>query len=389
MMKKQSYIYVNGLSDLGSRMQLIAMTALILTFENSAFWLTAFFAARQVGGILSSLYAGVLADRMDRRRLMIGSDLVCGAMMAAVVIVPEPWFVILTAFVVGVLFNVFQVSFSASIPQVFGEDRVLETNALIVRLASAASIVGFTAGGLLADRFGYQAIILFDASTFFISAVVLMGLKWNSAPEQSGKRLELVRDLREVFAYIWKRPIFLLPSLLLLIYSLGTTAWNYGLPMVSGELPDNQSTMHGLMWSMVGLGSFVGSFLAGRWKVKLLPALLLSLAAGAVLYTAAFATDLIPVMLVFLFLAGLVDAGIQMYHRTIMQESENEIRGRVFGVQALMNRLGFLAGFAMMPWLVGSYSLLGMVLIINGVVLLAVLLTGVQARGVSSRTLNR
>lgn len=384
-MKKQMYVYVNGLSDLGSRMQLIAMTALILTFENSAFWLTAFFAARQVGGILSSLYAGVLADRMDRRKLMIGSDLLCGAAIAAVVLVPHPWVVVTTAFVVGVLYNVFHVSFSASIPQIFGEDRVLETNALVVRLASVASIVGFTAGGLLADGFGYRAIVLFDAATFFISALVLMGLRWNSAPEQTGRRPQLVRDLREVFAYIWKRPNFLVPSVMILAFALSTTAWNYGLPVLSSGLEEHQSTMHGLMWSVVGLGSFVGSFVAARLRVKLLPALLGSLAVAAVLFTAVFATDMMPVVLVFLFLAGLFDAGAQMYHRTIMQESDNEIRGRVFGVQALMMRLGFLAGFAVMPWLVGTFSLLGMVMAINGVVILVVLFAGVQARGLSSR----
>lgn len=384
-MKKQWFVYVNGLSDLGSRMQLVAMTGLVLTFENSALWLTVFFAARQVGGILTSLYAGVLADRMDRRKLMMISNVLCGLAIASVVIVPHPWTVMMSAFVVGVLHSVFQVSYVASIPQIFGEDQELHTNARIVRLSALAGIVGFTVGGVLADRFGYQPIILFNAATFMISAVVLSVMHWDSTPEKTDKKPQVIRESREVFAYIWQRPAFLVPSALILAYSLGMTAWNYGLPLLAAQMTEHESTMLGVMWAMVGFGSFIGSYVATSLRVALLPALLITLGAGAVLYTAAFATNATLVVLILLFMGGMVDAGSQLYHRTIMQESDNVIRGRVFGVQTLMNRFGFLAGFAVIPWLVRSFSLLGMVTAINAVVLVVVLMAGYKSRALLSQ----
>ncbi|NRR21431.1 MFS transporter, partial [Brevibacillus sp. MS2.2] len=83
-MNKKWYLYVNALSSLGSRMNLIACSALIFTFEHSAYWMTAFFVARQLGGMLFSPLAGVLADRMDRRRTMIASDLGAGLAILAI-----------------------------------------------------------------------------------------------------------------------------------------------------------------------------------------------------------------------------------------------------------------------------------------------------------------
>lgn len=369
-MMKQLFLYVNGLSDLGSRMDLIAFSALIFTFDNSPFWLMAFFLARQIGGILSSFYAGVLADRLDRRSLMMASDVISGLAVVAVLLFPHPYVMVTSALLKGMLYSVFHVSFAASIPQIFGEQNALRVNSLVVRLESVAGIAGFVIGGVLADRFGYQFVIGFDAATFFLSAIALLWVRWNRDPRQSGdkhsgKNPSLRRDIADVCKYLKLHPVFMIVSALLLFFALSMSGYNYGLPILSDELVNGNSTVHGMMWAIVSIGSLVGSVVAARFQVKLLPALMYATLAWSLLIMLAFAVTQLILILLLLFFVGLFEAAIRLYDRTIMQKSDNHIRGRILGVQSLLSRIGFLIGFFVAPFFTAAISLQGMVTILQ------------------------
>ncbi|WP_134684315.1 MFS transporter [Brevibacillus migulae] len=372
-MNKQFFLYINGLSDFGSRMHFIAVTALLFTFPDSERWLMLFLLARQVGGILSSLFAGVLADRFDRRRLMIASDMTCGIAVLVILLVPHPGIVVLSAFVLGVTYSVFDVSFQASIPKMFEQDTVLSTNARLVRFSSLAGLIGFAVSGFVSDALGYQWIILFDAGTFFLSAAVLSALRWDSRPEHQRAAAQVMQEMRDGFRYIRQAPVFLLLTLTSFFYSLGGTSWNYGLPFLSQTLTEHASIYHGLMWAMIGSGSFMGSFFLSKLRLPLLPALYTSMLLFAGVITAVFFSVGIVAVFGGLFLAGLVDAATQTFHRTLMQQADNSIRGRVLGVQSLLNRAGYLCGFLCVPLILGWTKLSGMVLIIQGGIGVAIL----------------
>ncbi|HZG17812.1 MAG TPA: MFS transporter [Candidatus Bathyarchaeia archaeon] len=373
-MNKQFFLYINGLSDFGSRMHFIAVTALLFTFDHSELWLMMFLLARQLGGILSSLFAGVLADRFDRRWLMITSDVTCGIAVLSILLVPQPAIVMLSAFVLGVTYSVFDVSFQASIPKMFEQETVLSTNARLVRFSSLAGLIGFAVSGFVSDRLGYQWIILFDASTFFLSAAVLGILRWESKPERRGAAPQIMQELVSVWRYVQNAPVLLLVIVTSFFYAFGGTSWNYGLPVFSQALTEHASMYNGLMWSMIGFGSFLGSFFLPRLRnLPLMPALYTSMTLFALLITLVFASDDVIVVLVCLFLAGLVDAATQTFHRTLIQQADNAIRGRVLGVQALLNRVGYLCGFLVVPVILGWTQLFTMVLIIQGGIVGAIL----------------
>jgi len=373
-MNKQFFLYINGLSDFGSRMQFIAVTALLFTHAHSEFWLMMFLLARQVGGILSSLFAGVLADRFDRRWLMITSDLTCGIAVLSILLVPHPGIVMLSAFVLGVTYSVFDVSFQASIPKMFEQETVLSTNARLVRFSSLAGLIGFAVSGFISDTLGYQWIILFDAGTFFLSAAVLGMLRWESKPERREAAPQIRQELGSVWRYVQKAPVLLLVIVTSFFYAFGGTSWNYGLPVFSQALTEHANMYNGLMWSMIGFGSFLGSFFLPRLRsLPLMPAMYTSMTLFALLITLVFASDDVIVVLVGLFLAGLVDAATQTFHRTLIQQADNEIRGRVLGVQSLLNRVGYLCGFLVVPVILGWTELFSMVLIIQGGIVGAIL----------------
>ncbi len=365
--KQQLYLYVNGLSDLGSRMDLIAFSALIFTFDNSPFWLMAFFVARQIGGILASLFAGVVADRVDRRCAMLTSDWLSGVAVASVLVFPHPYTVVAAAFLKGILYSIFHVSFQASIPRMLGEENIVQANALAVRLESAAGIIGFAAGGVLADRLGYEVVIAFDAATFFLSALMLTWIRWDSVPEGAvdkggSKRLDMLGDWRELWKYLKRYPLLLSLSLLALFEALATAGYNYALPLQAMELDSDSATLHGLMWSAISIGSLLGSVLVPRWKVEIITGFAASSLVGAVVIVAAFLIEAAVPVLLLLFAAGVFQAAVSLYKRIILQQSDNEVRGRVLGVQSLFMRIGFFLGFLAAPSVSGLLSLPGMVL---------------------------
>ncbi|ATF15384.1 MFS transporter [Brevibacillus sp. HB1.4B] len=366
-MNKKWYLYVNALSSLGSRMNLIACSALIFTFEHSAYWMTAFFVARQLGGMLFSPLAGMLADRMDRRRTMIVSDLGAGLAILAIAFYPTPYVLIAAAFLNGMLYTLFHISFQASLPQIFGSEQLVQVNGLKVRLESLVGIMGFMLGGWLTDHYGYTIVIALDAASFLFSAWILTKLRWeekeNAALATSSDadiRGKAASGFRVTLRYLRDTPVLLTISLLAFLVSLSTSAYNYGLPFLADQLRGSDATLHGLMWTAMSVGGLIGSYVAARLQVKLVNGMLVAYAVFSVGIVGAFAANHAVAVLLLLIFAGLFSGAAQVYESTLLQQAQNELRGKVMGVQGLLSRSGYFAGFLMAPFLAGAFTLLGM-----------------------------
>lgn len=359
-MNKKWYLYVNALSSLGSRMNLIACSALIFTFEHSAYWMTAFFVARQLGGMLFSPLAGVLADRMDRRRTMIVSDLGAGLAILAIAFYPTPYVLIAAAFLNGMLYTLFHISFQASLPQIFGSEQLVQVNGLKVRLESLVGIMGFMLGGWLTDHYGYTIVIVFDGASFLFSAWILTRLRWEEQGDKVLATSKAASSFRVTLRYLRDTPVLLTISLLAFLVSLSTSAYNYGLPFLADQLRDSDATLHGLMWTAMSVGGLIGSYVAARLRVKLVNGMLVAYAVFSVGIVGAFAATHAVFVLLLLIFAGLFSGAAQVYESTLLQQAQNELRGKVMGVQGLLSRSGYFAGFLMAPFLAGASTLFGM-----------------------------
>src|SRR5689334_7731883 len=112
-MNRKIYLYVKAFSDLGTFMDLIAINVLIYAATGSSTWLAATMAFRTLGGVLSSLLSGVLADRFDRRKIMIYTDLFRAVIILSLLAFPNPIMIVTVCFLVGLTSSFFAVSFSA------------------------------------------------------------------------------------------------------------------------------------------------------------------------------------------------------------------------------------------------------------------------------------
>ncbi|WP_312110569.1 MFS transporter [Brevibacillus reuszeri] len=381
-MNVKIYLYVNALSSLGSRMDLIACSALIFTFEYSAYWLTAFFVMRQVGGMLFSPIAGMLADRLDRRKVMIASDFGAGLAVLMILAFPNPYVVMTAAFVKGMLYTLFQISFQSSLPQMFGSGQLIKINGLTVRLESLVGIAGFALGGFLTDQYGYSLVIACNAASFLFSALMLTQIRWESkdnakvtsAVGEGGESASL--GLVPTWMYLRSQPILLAVSLLTLFESVSTAAHNYGLPFLADRLLAGDATLHGMMWSAMSAGALGGSYLASRLRLTLVNGMLLASFLTAVVVTLAFAGGAQWTVVLLLTGAGVFAGSAQVYKSTILQQADNQIRGRVMGISGLFGRTGFFIGFVAAPPLAISLGLFEMMVLAQGVFILGVICLG-------------
>ncbi|WLR57103.1 MFS transporter [Mesobacillus subterraneus] len=379
-MNRKVFLYVKAFSDLGTFMDLIAINVLMYIATGSPAWLAATMAFRTLGGVLSSLFSGVLADRFDRRKIMIWTDVFRAIIILSLIPFPNPVMILIVCFLIGLTSSFFAVSYSAEIPQIFGQDKILQTNALISRLTSISLVFGFIGAGLITDFLGYQVTLMIDAATYLISAAVLIKIKWQTTkPANSGlitngfkqKVSQVGRDLKEVYTFILSVPMLLDVNIVFLVGSFAGASHNLGIPLLADTIDSSkQSLIYGLIWGVWGIGSVLATLLLPKMKFLHGNYLYRTYFLAAILMSTGFITFLsnmnIWIVLMFAFFTGIFDACFTTLHATILQKTDNYIRGRIFGVGMLLKSLGFALGFVVAPILLEALSLAKMVWIFHG-----------------------
>ncbi|RSK29149.1 MFS transporter [Bacillus sp. HMF5848] len=379
-MNRKIFLYVKAFSDLGTFMDLIAINVLMYVATQSPAWLAGTMAFRTLGGVISSLFSGVLADRFDRRKIMIVTDIFRAVIILSLIPFPNPIMIVIVCFLIGLTSSFFAVSYSAEIPQIFGQDKVLETNALISRLTSISLVIGFIGAGVITDFLGYQVTLIIDAATYIISAVVLIKMKWNATSVSarttvtSGikeKFIAIGNDLKEVYQFILLAPMLLSVNIVFLVGAFAGASHNLGIPLLAESInASKQSLYYGLIWGVWGVGSVLATVLLPRLTFLKGNHLYVACFVTAILMSTGFITFLsnlsLSVVLPFAFFTGVFDAGFTTLHATILQKTDNHIRGRIFGVGMLLKSLGFALGFVVAPILLEASSLKMMVSFFHG-----------------------
>jgi MFS family permease len=254
-------------SAFGDALTGVALTFAVLGTTGSAadlgFVLTAFMVPR----VVFLLVGGVWADRLPRRVIMLGADLVRAAAQATLAValfagaVTLPIFVGVAA-VTGAASAFFVPASIGLVPQAVSEARLQQGNALLNLSQSSAYLAGPVLSGLLVVTIGPGWIFAFDAGTFVVSAVALALLRLRplAAVEARPFLADLATGWREVAGRSW-----LVASLAGFAFvNLAFAGFFVIAPVVIarsyGGAPD-----WGLLMAAFGLGGIIGGMAALRW----------------------------------------------------------------------------------------------------------------------------
>jgi DHA3 family tetracycline resistance protein-like MFS transporter len=216
------------------------------------------------------LIGGVVTDRVERRRVMIGADLVRALAVSVIGVLSltgevQLWQLVIMAAVFGTGDAFFGPAFTSIVPEIVPRDLLLQANAFdqFVR-PLGFMLLGPALGGWIVATFGPGEAFLVDAGTFLVSALMLTLLRPRPLLDRD-RATSLFRDLREGFAFVraraWLWATLVAAAVFLLAY------WG---PIevlvpyrVRNELGANADD-YGLILAFGGLGSILAAALVGR-----------------------------------------------------------------------------------------------------------------------------
>ena len=370
-----------GISFVGDAVSMVALVVLVVQITGSASAVGGALVARLLPTLASPL-AGVLADRLDRRVVLVASDLARAVLVLGMVFTRDLLVLYALAFLMGLARTFFNPTIRAAFPSVVGEGDLTRANALVSGTFSVSITVGPAVGGLLVATAGVEVAFLLDAVTYLVSAAFLSRIP---LPLPRRERVEgFFQELGTSLSYLAgaRVPLAIVVGAFLTILTINATV--PAEVFLAKETFDAGDAGYGLLVGVWGGGMIVGSGLAAvlGGRVGLIPLYFLSIFAAAL---ALVGTGLVPsfaLALGALMVAGASNGIDNVTTDTILQKQvPDALLGRVFSVRFLGYSAGeglaYLAGGVIVDALGPrpTYLLAGIATATAGLLVLSLILT--------------
>ena len=226
-------------------------------------------AAAFIPAVLCAPIGGVVADRVNKRNIMVLLDFSTAAFILAFSLLLDrvpliPLMVACLMLLYGVA-GAYQPSVQASIPLLAEPDQLTSANAVINMVGTLSGLLGPVIGGVLFGAFGIRPILWVSIGCFFLSAVMELFIRIPHHPrEAAGSVLSIVRrDLGESWRFVRReRPVFLSVMLVLALFNLVlSAALVVGIPVAVVQVLGMSDSRLGLTQGALGLGGLFGGML--------------------------------------------------------------------------------------------------------------------------------
>jgi len=343
---------VKAVNEISRRMELLTLGYLVLRMTDSPFQVGLIAVFLNLPRPFFSLFAGLVADRLDRRRVLIGVHAIYSVISTVLLLLlvmgaVEPWHVFIAIFLQGSAKTLDDPSRRTAIFDLAGRERLASAMSLETINNNSGKIAGPLIGGVLIASTGfvgsYAVILALDA----VSLLMISRLKLPHRPLGEGAPVQVWRSLREGLGHsMSNRMVLGVLSMSLIMNSL-VFPIQYFIPVIASDLLMVGPTLGGLLGSAEGIGNFLGGIILavrrniGQYgRVFAIGALLVAVMVTLVAWSPWFA-----VSFSLLLLGGLGQAGFSTMQSTILLlESAPEMRGRTMGAQGVVNGMGHLVG---------------------------------------------
>jgi MFS family permease len=253
-------------SEVGDHFNTVAVLSLALHVTGKGAAVGGVMIARLIGGIIAAPVAGVVLDRMDRRKVMAASDLaraVVAALFIVTVYYPQQWLLYTLSALLFFASPFFNSGRSAILPRITSPGELHTANALTQTTAWVTLSAGAMIGGFSTAEFGYAAAFVVNTLSFLFSAFCMWRMR---APEggfhaqrteiqaHQAARGHFLRDLADSYHYMRHTP-------LMVGIAIGLVGWASGggaaqiLFTLFGEVVFNRGPAGmGILWGFAGVG---------------------------------------------------------------------------------------------------------------------------------------
>ena len=328
-----------AVSQVGSWMQRIALGWFVYQLTHSAFAVGVMALATFLPFTLFGLFAGVLTDRLDARRTVIGTQLgqlVTASALAWIALagIAQPWMLYVIAFVNGTVLVLDVPSRQQLTYRMVGRNDLPNAIALNSSLFNASRVVGPAVAGVIYGFTGAGVCFLINAVSFLAVLLSLLAMRTRDFyPLAAFERPEIWRGTREGLSYVFHQRRMLVILALTVVLSTFSFNFNVTLPVLAGQTLHTNSFVFGFLSAAFGAGALVGALAAaslGRASIRVLlvGALVFT---GSELLLAPVSTAWAAGLLLFATGAGFT-AWSANSNATMQLAAPDHLRGRIIGI---------------------------------------------------------
>src|SRR5690606_4666710 len=319
----------------------IAAATLVYRVAGSALSVGLVLMATAAPALLVGLFAGVVVDRYDRKRIMVLCDVLRGVFVLAIpfLISFGVGWLYLSVAVISAIGTFFHPAHSAVLPEIASDEELAAANSMLAISGFGSTAVGFAAGGLIASAASVDWAFYVNSATFLASALIISTIAES-----------VLRNLSTGLKYLWESDI--LRSLLIISAGVAVTFGLHNallLPFAVQALGATEFVF-GLQEGLTSLAFVFGSlFMAARAdrlrEGQWLTIAYIGMGVVGVLYARA---TKIPWAIALIMVSGFFNAPSSIAGRLIIQrQTTREVRGRVSSTFSVASNVFFLVGMVM------------------------------------------
>lgn len=344
--KSKNYrLYFVGqlVSLIGTWLQIVAESWLVLTLTNSAFLIGLVAACATLPTLIFSLFGGVIVDRFSKKRILIitqfASMILAGIYgVMTIMHVINIWEIMILAFLLGVVNALDFPARQAFTVELVEREHLSSAIAMNAGMFNGARIIGPGVAGILIALFGPGGAFLINSATYIAGIISINSVHTMEAQNKKDVHAHPIQAVKDGLSYAFSHPT--IKSLIILTAIISIFGWSYQtvMPLIA------KNTMHvgaaglGYLYAVVGLGALLSTFIVTVYvkKVGNMPfivggTILFALSIFGFSYTKSVLTA-IP----FLFLSGIgLLSSFAVINTTLQHTVEDKFRGRVLSIYIL------------------------------------------------------
>ncbi len=354
-------------SDLGTWLLVVAVPVYVFQVTRSPVGTGLAFVAETAPALVFAPFAGLLADRLDRRLIMACSDALRALCVLSMLLVAgrgQIWLVYVAVFAENTFAQFFDPAYYAIVPAIVGRgDDLVEATAWSAASTGIVRLAGGPLGGFLYALIGFHGLVLADAGTYLLSALLVVSLR---ARRPAGRDYVNPKFLNELLAgvrFLSRQAVLRGLLVVSALFLFANGALNVVIVPLTVQVLHGGSRDVGLLMAALGAGYLAGAWLGRRASARgwLRLPVTACLAGVALAFAGLFNASVMPVALVSIALAGVCGGtllpviGVQVRRHT-----PDAILGRTSSAMAAVQMAASLAGGALGGVLAGTIGIAAM-----------------------------
>ncbi|WP_241383435.1 MFS transporter [Rhodococcus sp. CH91] len=332
-------LYISGqaVSLVGTWMQTVAQSWLVLQLTGSATAIGIVLALQTVPMLLLGPYGGVVADRSDKRRLMIGLQSLMGvqALILGLLVVTGTvalWHVYVLAILLGLNQCFENPARQSFMLELVGPEDLRNAVSLQSVLASCSRMIGPAVAGVVIAAGGLGVCFLLNAASFVAVVTSLLRLDV-SRLQPSPPAARAKGQLREGFAYVRRTSDLAVPLLMMALVGCLAFEFQVVLPVLADRTFESGAGAYGFLTAAMGAGSVVGGLAMATWgRTGTKPLVVSALAFGIALAVAAAAPTLTSLVVIMVVVGALSVTFTSTTNSSLQLAAAPTMRGRVMAL---------------------------------------------------------